>query len=60
AQGRAPEAIAHWRQALESRPQYPEACYHLGLALYENGQTQEALAQFRAAERMRALRGGGR
>jgi len=51
--GRLQESIVHWRQALAARPQYPEACYNLGQALFENGQAAEGRAQLRALEEMR-------
>jgi Flp pilus assembly protein TadD len=39
-----PLAITQFRQALEARPEDPVIRYHLALALYANGEKEEAIA----------------
>jgi Flp pilus assembly protein TadD len=41
------EAIDYYRQALEAKPDYLLAHYHLGLALQEQGHPQQAYATFK-------------
>jgi len=48
-QGRMTEAVAHYRQALELKPDSVEALVNLGNAQSRNGQMEEAIASFRAA-----------
>lgn len=43
---RAPEAIAAYRRALSLQPDMPEAAYNLGVALFQQGDWQEAKALF--------------
>jgi protein O-mannosyl-transferase len=45
-QGRYAEAIPHYRRALQLDPNFFRAHYHLGRALYEQGQIADAAAQF--------------
>jgi Flp pilus assembly protein TadD len=47
--GQIDEAIAHYRRALEIRPDFAEAQYNLGIALAQHGQAAEAIAHFRTA-----------
>ncbi len=47
--GQVDEAIAHYRKALEIKPDYAEAHNNLGLALAGRGQVDEAIAHFRKA-----------
>ncbi len=51
--GRAAEAIAHYRTALELAPQYADAHYNLAIALARRGQTSDAIEQYKAAIRSR-------
>ncbi len=51
--GRLDEAIAHYRKALEIRPDFTEAHYSLGLILARRGQFDEAIAQYRKALEIR-------
>jgi protein O-mannosyl-transferase len=46
-QGRLDEAIVHLRQAVELRPDYPDAHYNLGTALFQKGDLDGAIAQWR-------------
>lgn len=46
-------AIAHYREALRLRPEYPEAHNNLGLALHATGRSADALASFDEALRLR-------
>jgi Flp pilus assembly protein TadD len=48
-EGHIAEAIAHFREALASRPHYSEAHSNLGNALFQIGQENEAIVQYRAA-----------
>jgi protein O-GlcNAc transferase len=48
-QGRLPEAIAAYRQALRLDPSLADTHYNLGNALRDNGDTEEALESFRQA-----------
>jgi Flp pilus assembly protein TadD len=45
--GRVDEAIAHFRQAIEFRPNYPDAHYHLGVVLLRRGDLDGAIAEWR-------------
>ncbi len=45
-QGRYAEAIPHYRKALQLDPNFFRAHYHLGRALYEQGQIVDAAVQF--------------
>ena len=47
--GQTDEAIAHYRKALEIKPDCVEAHNNLGLALVGRGQTDAAITQFRNA-----------
>ena len=47
--GQVDEAIAHYRKALEIKPDYAEAHYNLGIALAGRGQVDEAIAHYRKA-----------
>lgn len=42
-------AIAEYRKALESRPNFPEAHENLGVALYEVGRVSEAIVEYEIA-----------
>jgi tetratricopeptide (TPR) repeat protein len=52
-QGRFEEAINHWEQALQSKPDYAEAHYNLGVALEEVGRAQEAIGHYEQALRIK-------
>jgi tetratricopeptide (TPR) repeat protein len=45
-QGRLPDAITHFQQAMTIDPDDDEAHYYLGLALFQEGHVSEAVAQF--------------
>src|SRR5437016_14677021 len=45
--GRLNDAIAHFRQAIELRPDFPDAHYNLGTALFQKGDLDGAIAQWR-------------
>ena len=47
--GQVDEAIAHYRKALEIKPDYAEAHNNLGTALAARGQVNEAIAHFQKA-----------
>jgi Flp pilus assembly protein TadD len=47
--GRGDEAIAHFRRALELKPDFAEAHNNLGVALAGRGQMDEAIAHYREA-----------
>ena len=47
--GQVDEAIAHYRKALEIKPDYAEAHNNLGMALAGRGQVDEAIACYRKA-----------
>ena len=47
--GQVDEAIAHYRKALEIKPDYAEAHNNLGIALAGRGQVDEAIAHYRKA-----------
>jgi len=47
--GKPPEAIAHYRKALEVNPDFVEAHINLGLALARGGQIEEAIGHYRKA-----------
>lgn len=51
--GKVEEAIGHYRQALQIRPDYSEARNNLGVALAETGDIDGAIAEFREALRLR-------
>ena len=48
-EGRVPEAIAHFHEALRLNPGLADAHNNLGIALAESGQAPEALAEFQRA-----------
>jgi len=48
-QGDADGAIAHYRQAIELRPNYAEAHYNLGRLLVQKGQLDEAIEHYEKA-----------
>jgi tetratricopeptide (TPR) repeat protein len=48
-EGRLDEAITHLRKAAELRPDYPDAHYNLGTALFKKGDLDGAIAEWRAA-----------
>jgi tetratricopeptide (TPR) repeat protein len=52
-EGRNPEAIAQYQQALRYKADYPQAENNLGLALTETGQPGAALAHYQASIRLR-------
>ena len=47
--GQVDEAIAHYRKALEIKPDYVEAHYNLGVALAGRGKLDEALEHYQKA-----------
>jgi tetratricopeptide (TPR) repeat protein len=47
--GRLPEAIAHYREALEIQPQSVEARTDLGTALAKSGHFEQAIAEYKTA-----------
>jgi tetratricopeptide (TPR) repeat protein len=47
--GRMDEAIAHYRKALQIKPDYGDANFDLGDALLQKGSVDEAIAQFQKA-----------
>ena len=47
--GQFDEAIAHYRKALEIKPDYAGAHFNLGMALAGRGQFDEAIAHFQKA-----------
>jgi predicted O-linked N-acetylglucosamine transferase (SPINDLY family) len=51
-QGQLPEAVACYRHAIRSNPNYANAHYNLGNALMDQGQTVEAVACLRQALRL--------
>lgn len=51
--GRAAEAVAYFRKAEESEPDYPEIHYNLGDALVAVGRVGDAVAEYEAALRLR-------
>jgi protein O-mannosyl-transferase len=44
--GKVDEAIGHFQQALQIKPDFANACNNLGLALFEKGKIEEAMAQY--------------
>jgi Flp pilus assembly protein TadD len=52
-QGKVAEAIEHYRQALQLRPDYPEAHYNWGLALARQSELAEAIEHYRQALQLR-------
>ena len=50
--GRLPEAAAHFRKAIELRPNYGDARYNLGYALLRLGQLEEGIQQIEEALRL--------
>jgi Flp pilus assembly protein TadD len=52
-QGKAEEAARHFSTALQSRPDYPEAHYQLGIILAGRKQTAEAILHLREAVRLK-------
>jgi Flp pilus assembly protein TadD len=50
--GQLPDAIAEFQAALRIKPDYPEAHYNLGIALYKTGQVSEAISEYQAALRI--------
>jgi tetratricopeptide (TPR) repeat protein len=51
-QGRLPEAMEQFEEALRIKPDYAEACYNLGTALLRAGQLTKAIEQFELALRI--------
>jgi tetratricopeptide (TPR) repeat protein len=51
--GKLPEAISHYRKALEIRPDFADADINLGLALASRGQVDEAITAYRKALEIR-------
>jgi tetratricopeptide (TPR) repeat protein len=51
-QGKVPEAVAHYEQALRLNPDYAEAHNYLGLALWQTGKVPEAMAHYEQALRL--------
>ena len=51
--GQIDEAIAHYRKALEIKPDYADAHYNLGNALAGRGRFEEAIAHYRKALEIR-------
>ena len=51
--GQVPEAQAHYRQALQLRPDHADALTNLGVLLAQQGQREEAITHFQAAIRAR-------
>jgi protein O-mannosyl-transferase len=47
--GRKDEALAHYRKALEIKPDFAEAHFNLGVLLADRGRMDEALAHYRKA-----------
>jgi protein O-mannosyl-transferase len=47
--GKTDEAIAHYQQAIELRPNYAEAHYNLGRLLAQKGQLDDALTHYKKA-----------
>ncbi len=45
-------AIAQWREALQTRPNFARGHLRLGLALYESGEIAEAVAELQKAARL--------
>ena len=48
-QGQVDEAMAHYRQALKTKPDFAEAHAHLGDALADSGQFDEAIVHYHKA-----------
>ena len=55
--GRAPEAIAHYHEAIRLQPEFPGAHYNLAAALADLGRTSEAIAEYE--ETLRLAPGNG-
>ena len=51
-QGRVPDAIPYYREALRLNPDYAEARYNLGTALLQLNQVPEAIAEYEQAVRL--------
>jgi len=47
--GRIPEALESYRQALRINPDYPDVYNSLGVILFRQGKTEEAIGQYREA-----------
>jgi len=47
--GRLDQAIVHFQQAIDAKPDYPEAHFNLGIALGQLGKIDEQIAHFRQA-----------
>jgi tetratricopeptide (TPR) repeat protein len=47
--GRVDEAMVHYQQALQIKPDSAEASYHLGNALFQKGRADEAIAWYQQA-----------
>jgi tetratricopeptide (TPR) repeat protein len=59
-QGRIPEAIDHYRRALEANRDFAEAQSNWGVALHAQGRNEEALAHLREAVRLDPISGAVR
>jgi protein O-mannosyl-transferase len=57
-EGRLPEAIARYREALRLEPDFAEARYNLGTALLQTNQVAPAIAEYEAALRLRPASAG--
>jgi tetratricopeptide (TPR) repeat protein len=57
-EGRVPEAIARYREALRLEPDFAEARYNLGTALLQSNQVAPAIAEYEAALRLRPASAG--
>ena len=51
--GRVQEAIGHWEQAVQIKPDFVEAHYNLGIALEQTGKAREAVKHFEQALQIR-------
>ncbi len=48
-QGKVDEAITHFQESLQIKPDYAGACYNLGNALFQKGNVDEAIIQYQKA-----------
>jgi len=56
--GQLDEALVEYRRALDLKPDFAEAHFHLGLALTDQGQIGEAIAAFRRAVELKPQHAG--